>query len=72
MAKGSRFTLGDIERGIREGSPNVESRKAGHMEEYAKRTADKAWAAPEAQQRRQEQERSRQLQRGRDGPSLGR
>ena len=74
MAKNSRFTLGDIERGIREGSPNVESRKVGHTEEYAKRTAEKAWAAPEAQQRRQEQgrERERQLQRGRDGPSLGR
>ena len=33
LAKNSRFTLGEIERGIREGSPNVESRKAGHMED---------------------------------------
>ena len=74
LAKNSRFTLGEIEQGIREGSPNVESRKAGHMEEYAKRTAEKAWAAPEVQQRRQEQgrDRERQLQRRRDGPSLGR
>ena len=73
MARNSRFTLGDIEQGIREGSPNVESRKAGHMEGYAKRMAENAWAAPEVQQRRQEQEqRNRQLQRGRDGPSWGR
>ena len=72
MARNSRFTLGDIEQGIREGSPNVESRRAGHMGEYAKRTAENAWAAPEVQQRRQEQEQNRQLQRGRDGPSLGR
>ena len=74
MASNSRFTLGDIEQGIREGSPNVESRRVGHMGEYAKRTAERAWAEPEAQQRRQEQEReqNRQLQRGRDGPSLGR
>ena len=74
MAKNSRFTLDDIERGIREGSPNVESRRAEHIEEYAKRTAEKAWAMPEVQQKRQEQrrEQERQLQRGRGGPSLGR
>ena len=36
-------------------------------EEYAKDTAEKAWAAPEAQQRRQEQELNRQLQRRRVG-----
>jgi hypothetical protein len=67
LAKNSRFTLGEIERGIREGSPNVESRKAGHIEAYAKRTVERAWAAPEVQQKRE-----RQLQRGRDEPSLGR
>ena len=72
MARNSRFTLGDIEQGIREGSPNVESCKVGHMGEYAKRTAERAWVAPEVQLRRQEQEQNRQLQRGRDGPSLGR
>ena len=74
MAKNSRFTLGDIEEGIREGSPNVQSRKTGHVEEYAKRTAERAWATPEAWQRRQEQvqKRERQPQRGRDGPSWGR
>jgi hypothetical protein len=48
-----------IEKSIRECSPNVESRKAGHIEDYAKRTAEKAWAAPEVQQERQ-QEQDRQ------------
>jgi hypothetical protein len=70
MARNSRFTLGEIERGIREGTPNVKSCKVGHMGEYAKRIAEKAWATPEVQQRRQE--KKRQLQRGRSGPSLGR
>lgn len=55
MAKSGRFTVQDIEKGIRECSPNVESRKAGHIEDYAKRTAEKAWNAPETQQYRQEQ-----------------
>ena len=71
MARGGRFTQDDIERGIREGSPNVESRKAGHMVEYAKQTAEKAWTAPEVQQQqREERERERQMQRGRDGPGM--
>jgi hypothetical protein len=74
MAKSGRFTVQDIEKGIRECSPHVESRKAGHVEDYARRTAEKAWAAPEVQAHRQEQERKRQMQRGRDrdGPSLSR
>lgn len=59
MAKSGRFNVQDIEKGIRECSPNVESRKAGHIEDYAKRTAEKAWAAPEVQQERQ-QEQARQ------------
>ena len=59
MAKSGRFNVQDIEKGIRECSPNVESRKASHIEDYAKRTAEKAWAAPEVQQERQ-QEQARQ------------
>jgi len=43
MAQSGRFSLQDIERGIREGSPNIESRKSGHMEDYASRTAARAW-----------------------------
>ena len=67
MAKSGRFTVQDIEKGIRECSPNVESRKAGHTEDYAKRTAVNAWQSPEVQQHRQ-QEQERQAQRGSDGP----
>lgn len=67
MAK-SGFTAQDIEKGIRECSPHVESRKAGHIEDYARRTAEKAWAAPEVQAHRQEQ----QAQRDRDGPGMSR
>ena len=68
MAKSGRFTAEDIEKGIRECSPNVESRKAGHIEDYARRTAEKAWDAPEVEARRQE--RQAQRVRDRDGPSL--
>ena len=59
MAKSRRWTIADIERGIRECSPNVESRKAGHIEDYAKRTAEKAWAAPEVVASRQQRSHSR-------------
>lgn len=72
MAKSGRFTVQDIEKGIRECSPNVESRKAGHTEDYAKRTAANAWQSPEVQQHRQEQAQERQAQRGRDGPGMSR
>lgn len=70
MAKSGRFTAQDIARGIRECSPHVESRKVGHLEDYARRTAEKAWNAPEAQAHRQE----RQIQRGHDrnGPKRSR
>ena len=61
-------------KGSRECSPHVESRKAGHVEDYAWRAAANAWTAPEVQAHRQEQERKRQMQRGRDrdGPGLSR
>jgi hypothetical protein len=72
MAKSGRFTVQDIEKGIRECSPNVESRKAGHTEDYAKRTAANAWQSPEVQQHRQEQAKESQAQRGRDRPGMDR
>lgn len=72
MAKSGRFTAQDIERGIRECSPHVESRKAGHVEDYARRTAQKAWNAPEVQAHRQERERQAQRSRDRDGPGWSR
>ena len=72
MAKSGNWTQQDVEKGIREASPALESRKTGHIEDYAKRTAEKAWAAPEVQQHRQEQaqEQAREAKRDR-GPSLG-
>lgn len=72
MAKSGRFTVQDIEKGIGECSPNVESRKAGHIEDYARRTAEKAWHAPETKQHRQDQaqEKAREAKRDR-GLSLG-
>ena len=72
MAKGGRFTVQDIEMGIRECSPNVESRKAGHIEDYARRMAEEAWDAPETQQHRQEQAQQNAREANRDrGQSLG-
>jgi hypothetical protein len=70
MAKGGRFSVEGIATAIGQHSPQVESRKAGHVEDYAKRTAEKAWAAPEVQQHRQAEER--QAQRGRDAPGMSR
>jgi hypothetical protein len=57
MAKSGRFTAADIERAIREASPNVETRKPGHIEDYARRTAEKAWseAAADRQERWRDQ-----------------
>lgn len=72
MAKSGRFTVQDIERGIRECSPNVESRKAGHIEDYARRTVANAWQSPEVQRHQQEQAQAHQAQRDRDGPDMSR
>ena len=72
MAKSGRFTVQDIEKGIRECSPNVESRKAGHIEDYARRTVANAWQSPEVQQHQQEQAQAHQAQRDRDGPDMSR
>lgn len=74
MAKSGRFSVDGIAEAIAKYSPNVESRKAGHVEDYARRTAQKAWNAPEVQAHRQEQERKRQAQRSRDrdGPGMSR
>ena len=57
MATSGRFTQQDIERGIVRGTPNVQSRKAVHVEDYARRTAQKAWGAPEVARQRQERQR---------------
>ena len=72
MAKSGRFSADGIAGAIAKHSPQVESRKAGHVEDYARRTAEKAWNAPEvAAERQQQAEQARQAKRDR-GPSLGR
>ena len=73
MAKSGRFGVQAIEKSIRECSPNVESRKAGHIEDYAKRTAEKAWAAPEVQQEREQaQEQARQARHNQQDRGMSR
>ena len=73
MAKAGRFTQQDIERGIARGTPNVHGRKAVHVEDYARCTAQKAWGASEVVQQRQERQREQQAMRDRNsergGPS---
>ena len=66
MAKSGRFTQQDIERGIARGTPNVQSRKAVHVEDYARRTVQKAWSAPEVVQQREERQRNLQQETKRD------
>ncbi len=73
MAKSGNWTQQDVEKGIREASPALESRKTGHIEDYAKRTAEKAWAAPEVQQNRQEQAlQAQRAGKSQDGPGHSR
>ena len=66
MATSGRFTQQDIERGIVRGTPNVQSRKAVHVEDYARRTAQKAWTAPDVERQRQERQRHLQQEAKRD------
>jgi hypothetical protein len=71
MAKSGRFSVDGIAEAIAKYSPNVESRKAGHVEDYARRTAEKAWNAPEvAAERERHVEQARQAKRDR-GHGLG-
>jgi hypothetical protein len=60
MAKSGHFTRREIEHAIRTCSPHIEDRKAGHVEDYAARTAERAWQTPEAVQHRQEQRQHQQ------------
>lgn len=46
MAK-TGYKAPDIERVLIECSPNIETRKAGHMEDYARRTVEKAFSTAE-------------------------
>ena len=63
MAKSGHFTRQDIEKALRTCSPHIETRKAGHIEDYARRTAEAAWQAPDVVQ--YQEQRARQAERAR-------
>lgn len=83
MAKSGRFGVEGIAQAIEQYSPEVSKRKAGHIEDYARRTAEKAWIDPEVVAERQRQAQQRQgaahqvkapgqAKRDRGGPEMGR
>lgn len=53
MASSGKFSAEGIEKAIRECSPNIENRKKGHEDDYARRTAQKAWELPEVRAARE-------------------
>jgi hypothetical protein len=57
MAKSGHFSQRDIEKALRTCSPHIEDRKVGHIEDYARRTAETAWQAPDVAQQRQQLQR---------------
>ena len=67
MARSGRFTQSDIERGIEQGSPEVAARKAGHVQDYARRTVEKAWAEAGGSPARSSQPGQAQRAPGADG-----
>ena len=52
MVASGQYDADDVERAILGGSPHIQTRKPGHMEDYAHRTATKAWRDPDAQAQR--------------------
>jgi len=64
MAKAGYPAQG-IERALLECSPNLDSRKAGHIEDYARRTTEAAWAhtQPEREQRQRVQQQQQRAER---------
>lgn len=65
MAGSGQYDVRDIERAILGGSPHLQTRKAGHLEDYAHRTATKAWLDPtaQAQRERKNQQQDREWER---------
>ena len=49
MVASGQYDVDDVERAILGGSPHIRTRKPGHLEDYAHRTATKAWLDPDAQ-----------------------
>ena len=52
MVGSGQYDADDVERAILGRSPNLHTRKPGHLEDYAHRTATKAWLDPNAQAQR--------------------
>lgn len=52
LVASGRFEVDAIAQALLAGSPNIQTRKAGHLEDYAWRTAQKAWQDPQAQAQR--------------------
>jgi hypothetical protein len=52
MAGAGQYNQKEIEQALVQGSPHITSRKPGHVEDYARRTATNAWRDPDAQAQR--------------------
>lgn len=66
MVASGQYDAEEVARAILGGSPNIRTRKPGHLEDYAYRTAQKAWQDPQAQAQREQtltQERDRGYER---------
>ncbi len=63
MVASGQYGVDDVERAILGGSPNLRTRKPGHLEDYAHRTATNAWNDPTVQAQRA-QNLARQEDRG--------
>ncbi len=63
IAKSNHFTQQEIENVLKTCSPNIESRKAGHIEDYAKRTVEKAWKAIQTEEYQEKQLPEQQAKR---------
>ncbi len=64
MAGSGHYTLSEITQALVQGSPNLATRKPGHLEAYAQRTVAKAWEDPVVQAQRAQQ-LAHQADRGR-------
>ena len=67
MAKSGYWTQQEVENGIREASPVIESRKADHIENYASAPSERRGRCRGVQAHRKEH--ARQAQRGGPGQS---
>jgi hypothetical protein len=63
MAGSGQYTVLEITQALVQGSPNLATRKPGHLEDYAQRTVAKAWEDPAVQAQRA-QNLARQADRG--------